>query len=309
VFVARPPLFRVDAPARGKKPASKAYALDEGELTAILDKLRKENVREGAWSISRFKGLGEMNAEQLWDTTLNPDTRRLLPVQLGTMDFMQTEPPDHQAHGQGRGRGPARADGTARRRGRDRHLSHLTMPRLFFSSISRSFWPHPGVDGSCRCYCFSVPRRGRRLGLHRRNRRGALCARARSMRATSCSSAAQPARRPADAAAGTARAVAVPTAQPKLVAFFEVAPGFRSVKHLLREASAHHDVDYELLKALIATESGFDAGAVSPKGAIGLMQVMPATAARYGVSADRNAPASSRSWPTPPSTSAPARAT
>jgi topoisomerase-4 subunit B len=90
VFVARPPLFRVDAPARGKKPASKAYALDEGELTAILDKLRKENVREGAWSISRFKGLGEMNAEQLWDTTLNPDTRRLLPVQLGTMDFMHT---------------------------------------------------------------------------------------------------------------------------------------------------------------------------------------------------------------------------
>ncbi|MBP6494835.1 MAG: type IIA DNA topoisomerase subunit B, partial [Rhodoferax sp.] len=42
VFVARPPLFRVDAPARGKKPASKAYALDDGELTAILDKLRKE---------------------------------------------------------------------------------------------------------------------------------------------------------------------------------------------------------------------------------------------------------------------------
>ena len=91
VFVARPPLFRVDAPARGKKPASKAYALDEGELTAILDKLRKEGVREGAWSISRFKGLGEMNAEQLWDTTLNPDTRRLLPVALGSVDFGATE--------------------------------------------------------------------------------------------------------------------------------------------------------------------------------------------------------------------------
>ncbi|WP_341918522.1 DNA topoisomerase IV subunit B [Polaromonas sp. YR568] len=91
IFVARPPLFRVDAPARGKKPASKAYALDEGELTAILDKLRKEGVREGAWSISRFKGLGEMNAEQLWETTLNPDTRRLLPVQLGNFDFVQTE--------------------------------------------------------------------------------------------------------------------------------------------------------------------------------------------------------------------------
>ncbi len=91
VYVARPPLFRVDAPARGKKPASKAYALDAGELTAILDKLRKEGVRENAWSISRFKGLGEMNAEQLWDTTLNPDTRRLLPVYLGNIDFAATE--------------------------------------------------------------------------------------------------------------------------------------------------------------------------------------------------------------------------
>ena len=91
VYVARPPLFRVDAPARGKKPASKAYALDDGELTAILDKLRKEGVRDGSWSISRFKGLGEMNAEQLWETTLNPDTRRLLPVQLGNQSFVQTE--------------------------------------------------------------------------------------------------------------------------------------------------------------------------------------------------------------------------
>ncbi len=90
VYVAKPPLFRVDAPARGKKPAAKLYALDDGELTAILDKLRNEGCREGAWSISRFKGLGEMSAEQLWETTLNPETRRLLPVAFGALDAMAT---------------------------------------------------------------------------------------------------------------------------------------------------------------------------------------------------------------------------
>jgi topoisomerase-4 subunit B len=90
VFIAKPPLYRIDAPARGKRPAAKIYALDDGERDAALDKLRKEGAKDGSWSIGRFKGLGEMNAEQLWETTLNPETRRLLPVRWGVNGFEAT---------------------------------------------------------------------------------------------------------------------------------------------------------------------------------------------------------------------------
>ncbi len=101
VYVARPPLYRVDAPARGKKPAAKIYALDEGELGATLDKLRKEGARDGSWSISRFKGLGEMSALQLWDTTLNPETRRLSRIVYGQLDLGQTETAINKLMGKG----------------------------------------------------------------------------------------------------------------------------------------------------------------------------------------------------------------
>lgn len=78
-----------------------------------------------------------------------------------------------------------------------------------------------------------------------------------------------------------------PGAPPRLLAFFDVSPNYKAVKHLLREASVLHDIDYELLQALIATESGFNTHAVSPRGAVGLMQLMPPTAQRYGVRADK----------------------
>lgn len=101
VYLARPPLYRVDAPAQGKRPARKLYCLDEAELHATTDKLLQEGVKEGSLKVSRFKGLGEMNAEQLWETTLNPDTRRLLPVTLGELDDEATKTMMHMLMGRG----------------------------------------------------------------------------------------------------------------------------------------------------------------------------------------------------------------
>ncbi|MDB5850148.1 MAG: lytic transglycosylase [Rhodoferax sp.] len=80
-----------------------------------------------------------------------------------------------------------------------------------------------------------------------------------------------------------------PTAPPKLLAFFDISPSYKLVKHHLREAAVSHGIDYELLQALIVTESGFSSTAVSPKGAVGLMQIMPATAERYGLAGDAKA--------------------
>lgn len=91
IFVARPPLYRVDVPARGKQPLRKLYCLDNRELRHVEDKLRKDGLKEGSWTVSRFKGLGEMTAEQLWETTLNPATRSLSMVSFGSVDVGDTE--------------------------------------------------------------------------------------------------------------------------------------------------------------------------------------------------------------------------
>ncbi|MEO5795398.1 MAG: lytic transglycosylase domain-containing protein [Rhodoferax sp.] len=87
-------------------------------------------------------------------------------------------------------------------------------------------------------------------------------------------------------AVSTALPVDVPTVPTKLLAFFDISPSYKLVKHHLREASTKLSIDYELLQALIVAESGFNSTAVSPKGAVGLMQIMPATAERYGLVGD-----------------------
>jgi soluble lytic murein transglycosylase-like protein len=78
------------------------------------------------------------------------------------------------------------------------------------------------------------------------------------------------------------------------VSRLELSPGFMAVKSLVRMAADANQLDIALLQAVIATESGFDSSAVSPKGAVGLMQVMPATAQRYGVAGDRGGSVSTK---------------
>ena len=84
----------------------------------------------------------------------------------------------------------------------------------------------------------------------------------------------------------TAAAVAPSGRSRKLLTFFEISSNYKSVRPLLREAAQAYGIEFELLQALIATESGFDPLAVSPRGALGLMQVLPTTAERYGVAAN-----------------------
>ncbi len=79
VYVAMPPLFRVDVGSH------MFYALDEAELEAVKERIQRDKLR-GKVAVTRFKGLGEMNPGQLRESTMHPDTRRLVQLQLKAGD-------------------------------------------------------------------------------------------------------------------------------------------------------------------------------------------------------------------------------
>lgn len=79
IFVAMPPLFRVDV---GK---TVVYALDEEEKRLLLERIERDKIK-GQVNVTRFKGLGEMNPSQLRESTIHPDTRRLVQLTIDDAD-------------------------------------------------------------------------------------------------------------------------------------------------------------------------------------------------------------------------------
>ncbi len=88
--------------------------------------------------------------------------------------------------------------------------------------------------------------------------------------------------------------VATAPVSTKSLASLEASPRFMAVKEHLHTAANANQLDVALLQAVITAESGFNPSAVSPKGAVGLMQVMPATAQRYGVANDQRGTVSAK---------------
>jgi DNA gyrase subunit B len=82
IYIAQPPLYRV------AKAKEEYYAYDDGERDAIALRLSNGDGKAGV-NIQRYKGLGEMNPEQLWETTLNPDARALLQVKVPHADLAE----------------------------------------------------------------------------------------------------------------------------------------------------------------------------------------------------------------------------
>ena len=111
IHIAKPPLYRVDAPARGKKPAAKIYALDEGELTATLARCAKGRRREGSWATALQSGRDERGAA----VGQHAEYRDTGPAAGGVRKLASPARPSSldPVRGQGLGAGAARAEGAA----------------------------------------------------------------------------------------------------------------------------------------------------------------------------------------------------